>query len=188
MSEGRKRPKIARLRGAIAPRGTLLSNDASTVPALLPAFVDAGFEAMNLSRADDGIATFRHTTTGLALHFSDQGGSRLMLTCYLGIGEEQPVDARETFAKNLNANLWGKFMIDPDGDLQITHVIVRCSALYQPQLMQTIHAFAGLCTYVRDTCDVDKLLTSSKRRKPRPSDGKSIEGFDPGDWMNGLES
>lgn len=181
MSEGKKRPKSGRSRAAIAPRGTLLSNDASTVPALLPAFVDAGFEALNLTRADDGLATFRHTTTGLALHFSDQGGSRLMVTCYFGIGEEHHVDVRETFAKNLNANLWGKFMIDPDGDLQITHGIVRCSALYQPQLMETIHAFASLCTYVRDKCDVDKMLTNSTRQERRPSDGKSIEGFDPGD-------
>ena len=112
------------------------------------------------------------------IYVTDHPGGRLELRRYERVTRtETPLADRELFAEALNRRVWGKLFVDSDGDLVITHMICCLGGVYQPNFMQSVRAFLGLCRFIRDECDPAELLWLSEERPSHEPEGGS-----PGPW------
>lgn len=172
-------------------RGRIIEHDRMRARDLIPVLIDGGFEI--LGAVHDDYISIGDAESSRVIYVSDHPGGRLELRRYERVTRtETPRADRELFAEALNGRVWGKIFIDADGDLVISHMICCLGGVYQPNFMQTVRAFLGLCRFIREDCDPAELLWTDgdpdgaagdarDESQGRRSAGRSADGPRPGE-------
>jgi len=152
-------------------RGRIIEHDRMRARDLIPVFIDGGFEI--LGAVHDDYISIGDAESSRVIYVSDHPGSRLELRRYERVTRtETPLADRELFAEALNRRVWGKLFVDSDGDLVITHMICCLGGVYQPNFMQSVRAFLGLCRFIRDECDPAQLMWIDRDADGSAGDGR----------------